>query len=243
MSYLFLMLLWWPTACYICFELYLYLADDFVVSLLLIRFCVLHFQHTIGLHATRQRRIASSFRDQSLFLIFQISLTSLFKLKADGILNIWYDGHTCMHSFFGVITLIHALNFGIVLYVKLLAGSKLQELSLMLSLSCLSFDFMGTAYDESSDEIGTVQVYVYSFVNRWLYFLLSPGLQFLICNSNCLYRFHQLGNLSLRIPQHCRYFLIIIQWINHFQKRCVSVSLLRYESQCLLGNFIEYIIL
>ncbi|XP_039690945.1 exportin-7 isoform X3 [Medicago truncatula] len=78
-------------------------------------------QHTIGLHATRHRRIASSFRDQSLFLIFQISLTSLFKLKAD-------------------------------------AGSKLQELSLMLSLSCLSFDFMGTAYDESSDEIGTVQV-------------------------------------------------------------------------------------
>ncbi|KAG4996841.1 hypothetical protein JHK85_028280 [Glycine max] len=28
----------------------------------------------------------------------------------------------------------------------------------MLSLSCLSFDFMGTSYDESSDEIGTVQV-------------------------------------------------------------------------------------
>ncbi|KAL5067134.1 hypothetical protein RYX36_018021 [Vicia faba] len=78
-------------------------------------------QHTVGLHATRQRRIAISFRDQSLFRIFQISLTSLFKLKAD-------------------------------------VGSKLQELSLMLSLSCLSFDFMGTSYDESSDEIGTNQV-------------------------------------------------------------------------------------
>lgn len=63
--------------------------------------------------------------------------------------------------FFGVITLIHALNFVIVLYVKLLAGSKLQELSLMLSLSCLSFDFMGTSYDESSDEIGTNQVYIF----------------------------------------------------------------------------------
>lgn len=112
MSYLFLMLLWWPTTCYIWLELvYLYLADDFVVSLLLIRFCVLHFQHTIGLHATRHRRIASSFRDQSLFLIFQISLTSLFKLKADGIFYIeyliWWFIH-CMHSFFGVITLIHA---------------------------------------------------------------------------------------------------------------------------------------
>lgn len=78
-------------------------------------------QHNPGLPATRQRRIASSFRDHSLFQIFQISLTSLFQLKAD-------------------------------------VGSKLQELSLMLSLSCLSFDFMGTSYDESSDEIGTVQV-------------------------------------------------------------------------------------
>ncbi|CAJ1967770.1 unnamed protein product [Sphenostylis stenocarpa] len=78
-------------------------------------------QHNPGLPATRQRRIASSFRDHSLFQIFQISLTSLFQLKSD-------------------------------------VGSKLQELSLMLSLSCLSFDFMGTSYDESSDEIGTVQV-------------------------------------------------------------------------------------
>lgn len=78
-------------------------------------------QHNPGLPATHQRRIASSFRDHSLFQIFQISLTSLFQLKAD-------------------------------------VGSKLQELSLMLSLSCLSFDFMGTSYDESSDEIGTVQV-------------------------------------------------------------------------------------
>ncbi|XP_073223202.1 uncharacterized protein [Cicer arietinum] len=78
-------------------------------------------QNNGGLPATRHRRIASSFRDQSLFLIFQISLTSLFKLKAD-------------------------------------VGSKLQELSLMLSHSCLSFDFMGTSYDESSDEIGTIQV-------------------------------------------------------------------------------------
>ncbi|WJX11071.1 hypothetical protein P8452_01723 [Trifolium repens] len=78
-------------------------------------------QHTVGLHATRHRRIASSFRDKSLFLIFQISLTSLFKLKAN-------------------------------------VGSKLQELSLMLSLNCLSFDFMGTSYDESSDEIGSVQI-------------------------------------------------------------------------------------
>ncbi|KAI9093648.1 hypothetical protein K1719_027097 [Acacia pycnantha] len=70
---------------------------------------------------TRQRRIAGSFKDQLLFQIFQISLTSLVQLKND-------------------------------------VGSKLQALSLSLSLRCLSFDFMGTSYDESSDEIGTVQV-------------------------------------------------------------------------------------
>ena len=36
--------------------------------------------------------------------------------------------------------------------------SKLQKLAVSLSLSCLSFDFLGTSFDESSDEIGTVQV-------------------------------------------------------------------------------------
>ena len=34
----------------------------------------------------------------------------------------------------------------------------LKELGLSLSLKCLSFDFIGTSLDESSDEFGTVQV-------------------------------------------------------------------------------------
>lgn len=38
------------------------------------------------------------------------------------------------------------------------AISQLQELALSLSLKCLSFDFVGTSVDESSDEFGTVQV-------------------------------------------------------------------------------------
>ncbi|XP_038719138.1 exportin-7-like isoform X2 [Tripterygium wilfordii] len=42
--------------------------------------------------------------------------------------------------------------------VKNDVGSKLQELSLSLSLKCLSFDFMGSSYDESSDEIGSIQI-------------------------------------------------------------------------------------
>lgn len=36
--------------------------------------------------------------------------------------------------------------------------NQLQELALALSLKCLSFDFVGTSVDESSDEFGTVQV-------------------------------------------------------------------------------------
>ncbi|XP_034692714.1 exportin-7-like isoform X1 [Vitis riparia] len=78
-------------------------------------------QSNPGVPLSHHRRIACSFRDQSLLQIFRISLTSLYQLKDDD-------------------------------------GSKLQELALSLSLGCLSFDFMGTSFDESSDEFGTVQV-------------------------------------------------------------------------------------
>ncbi|XP_020961525.1 exportin-7-B isoform X5 [Arachis ipaensis] len=77
-------------------------------------------QANAGLPATNHRRVACSFRDQSLYQIFQISLTSLGQLKNDVI-------------------------------------SQLQELALSLSLKCLTFDFVGTSIDESSDEFGTVQ--------------------------------------------------------------------------------------
>ncbi|KAM4091513.1 hypothetical protein ACJW30_09G141900 [Castanea mollissima] len=78
-------------------------------------------QPNSGLPSMLQRKIAISFKDQSLFQVFQISLTSLHQLKND-------------------------------------VGSKLQELVLSLSLNVLSFDFMGTSFDESSDEIGMVQI-------------------------------------------------------------------------------------
>ncbi|KAH9752561.1 Importin N-terminal domain-containing protein [Citrus sinensis] len=74
-----------------------------------------------GLPSTHHRRVACSFRDQSLFQIFQISLTSLGQLKSD-------------------------------------VASRLQELALSLCLKCLSFDFVGTSIDESSEEFGTVQI-------------------------------------------------------------------------------------
>ncbi|KAK4268092.1 hypothetical protein QN277_024795 [Acacia crassicarpa] len=78
-------------------------------------------QANTGYPATHHRRVACSFRDNCLFQIFQISLTSLHQLKNDVV-------------------------------------SQLQELALSLSLKCLSFDFVGTSVDESSDEFGTVQI-------------------------------------------------------------------------------------
>ncbi|XP_062092059.1 uncharacterized protein LOC133797942 isoform X2 [Humulus lupulus] len=74
-----------------------------------------------GLPSTHHRRVACNFRDQSLFQIFQISLTSLGQLKNDVV-------------------------------------DRLQELALSVSLKCLSFDFVGTSIDESSEEFGTVQI-------------------------------------------------------------------------------------
>ncbi|KAK9114424.1 hypothetical protein Syun_021221 [Stephania yunnanensis] len=41
----------------------------------------------------------------------------------------------------------------------ILAMSRLQELKLSLAHKCLSFDFVGTSLDESSEEFGTVQIY------------------------------------------------------------------------------------
>ncbi|XP_024018068.1 exportin-7 isoform X3 [Morus notabilis] len=78
-------------------------------------------QPNSGLSSTHHRRVACNFRDQSLFQIFQISLTSLRQLKNDVV-------------------------------------DRLQELALSLSLKCLSFDFVGTSIDESSEEFGTVQI-------------------------------------------------------------------------------------
>ncbi|KAK8986884.1 hypothetical protein V6N11_055203 [Hibiscus sabdariffa] len=74
-----------------------------------------------GLPSTHHRRVACSFRDQSLSQIFQMSLTSLRHLQND-------------------------------------VASRLQELALSLAHKCLSFDFVGTSIDESSEEFGTVQI-------------------------------------------------------------------------------------
>nr|XP_018674150.1 PREDICTED: exportin-7-like isoform X3 [Musa acuminata subsp. malaccensis] len=82
-------------------------------------------QPNVGLPLIQQRKVACSFRDQSLFQIFQVSITSLHQLKSDG-------------------------NFQV--------SGVLKELTLSLALKCLSFDFIGTSVDESSEEFGTLQI-------------------------------------------------------------------------------------
>ena len=38
------------------------------------------------------------------------------------------------------------------------ADDKLREQAVQLALQCLSFDFVGTCLDESSEDLGTIQV-------------------------------------------------------------------------------------
>jgi hypothetical protein len=58
-----------------------------------------------------QRKIASSFKDQSLFQVFQISLTSLRQLKNDGIiLTFIFEWNLCI--FFSFKFLVdHTVNY------------------------------------------------------------------------------------------------------------------------------------
>lgn len=79
---------------------------------------------------TKQRRIASSFRDSHLYEIFQISHELLRRA-----LESWKS------------TQFHDES------QQTLVNSLLQ-----LALNCLSFDFIGTSPDESSDDLSTVQI-------------------------------------------------------------------------------------
>nr|GMD36638.1 exportin-7-like isoform X1 [Ipomoea batatas] len=97
-------------------------SDHYAIGLKILNQLVCEMnQPNLGLPSSHHRKVACSFRDQSLLQVFRISITSLHQLKND-------------------------------------ANSRLQELALSLSLKCLSFDFIGTSIDESSDEFGTIQV-------------------------------------------------------------------------------------
>lgn len=79
---------------------------------------------TPGRTLTQHRKVAVSFRDQSLYQAFQLALSALHHL--------------------------HSAGAG--------ADGKLREQAMSLALACLSFDFVGTCVDESSEDLGTIQI-------------------------------------------------------------------------------------
>nr|XP_053642683.1 exportin-7-like [Cherax quadricarinatus] len=79
---------------------------------------------------TKHRKIASSFRDTQLYDIFQLSCTLL---------------RTALEN-------SKTLNFSDE------SQHGLMTHLLRLALNCLTFDFIGTSVDESSDDLGTVQI-------------------------------------------------------------------------------------
>lgn len=74
-----------------------------------------------GRTLTQHRKAAVSFRDRSLFQIFQISLNTL-------------------------------------QYLKIHQQQQAMEQAMSLSLTCLSFDFVGTCIDDSTEDLGTIQI-------------------------------------------------------------------------------------
>ncbi len=79
---------------------------------------------------TKHRKIASSFRDSQLFEVFQLSCT---------LLRTAYDNRK-------------SLNFNDE------SQHELLKQLLRLAHNCLTFDFIGTSTDESSDDLCTVQI-------------------------------------------------------------------------------------
>lgn len=84
-----------------------------------------------GCSLIAQRKTAVSFRDTSLLTIFNVSLNSLRQLREGG------GGAGA----------------------PVAAGQeRLTEAAVGLVLKCLAFDFVGTSLDESSEDVGTIQV-------------------------------------------------------------------------------------
>lgn len=83
---------------------------------------------TSGRTLTQHRKVAVSFRDNSLFSVFQIALTTLKHIQSKSI------------------------------SVTNEQEKKLCQISLTLVIACLSFDFIGTNPEESPEDVGTVQV-------------------------------------------------------------------------------------
>lgn len=84
---------------------------------------------TTGRTMTHHRKTAVSFRDNALFQVFQLAITTLQHLQAG--------------RFSGM---------------SLAQTKKMTTYALSVTTACLSFDFIGTNPEESPEDVGTVQV-------------------------------------------------------------------------------------
>ena len=105
-------------------------ADHHVVGLRLLNSLVEEMNSpTAGRTLTLHRKTAVSFRDSCLYQAFKISISTLQKIQQRQLTNASPDQE-----------------------------GKLATLALKLANSCLGFDFIGTNPEESSEDVGTIQV-------------------------------------------------------------------------------------
>uniref|UniRef100_H2ZGH7 Uncharacterized protein n=1 Tax=Ciona savignyi TaxID=51511 RepID=H2ZGH7_CIOSA len=113
---------------------------------------------------TRHRKIAASFRDTTLFEIFQLACGMLSQALISGdqmqgneqLGNIYQN---CFKNYMYPYTYWYQTNCNN--YSVITCNSTqctLLASVLQLTLTSLSFDFIGTSYDESGDDLGTVQI-------------------------------------------------------------------------------------
>lgn len=102
----------------------------FIIGLKILNELINEMNQSTGGHLTltQHRKIAISFRDKALLRIFQISLNSLKQLTSNTASS---DASQ---------------------------QDKIKDQSLKLALQCLSFDFIGITPDESSEDLGIVQI-------------------------------------------------------------------------------------
>ena len=106
------------------------MTDALVKKINLISFLLQISDSDANRSLTKHRKIASSFRDTQLFDIFQLSCT---------LLRTAYENR-------------QKLNFSDE------SQHELLKQLLRLAHNCLTFDFIGTSTDESSDDLCTVQI-------------------------------------------------------------------------------------
>jgi exportin-7 len=104
---------------------------------------------TPGRSLTQHRKIACSFRDQALFKVFSIALASLKHLAPANNNSSNMNSSSSSNS---------NSNSGGIMSTQEGQQTKLNEAAVQLALACLSFDFVGTCLDESSEDVGTIQI-------------------------------------------------------------------------------------